>query len=122
MVAAALSLTVHLHPAVLPGGAQHHDQRQGGDLHRGGARRSGASDGVIMRRYLFGNVIQSVPVIGTLNAADAIGTLAGLGFLGLGIQPDDAGEWGFDLQRALDDAKSGIWWTVAVPGPGDRAC
>ena len=80
------------------------------------ARAIGATDGVIMRRYLFGNVIQSVPVIGTLNAADAIGTLAGLGFLGLGIQPTEAGEWGFDLQRAIDDASSGIWWTGLYPG------
>lgn len=80
------------------------------------ARAIGASDAVIMRRYLFGNVIQSVPVIGTLNAADAIGTLAGLGFLGLGIQPTEAAEWGFDLQRALDDVASGIWWTGIYPG------
>jgi peptide/nickel transport system permease protein len=80
------------------------------------ARAIGATDGVIMRRYLFGNVVQSVPVIGTLNAADAISTLAGLGFLGLGIQPDVAAEWGFDLQRAIDDAQAGIWWTSLYPG------
>ena len=29
---------LHLHPAVLPGRAQHHGQREAGDLHRGGAR------------------------------------------------------------------------------------
>jgi peptide/nickel transport system permease protein len=69
-----------------------------------------------MGRYLFGNVIQSVPVIGTLNAADAIGTLAALGFLGLGIQPNEASEWGYDLSRALDDAAAGIWWTTFFPG------
>jgi peptide/nickel transport system permease protein len=69
-----------------------------------------------MRRYLFGNVVQSVPVLGTLNAADAILTLAGLGFLGLGIQPTDAAEWGYDLNRALDDAGSGVWWTGLYPG------
>ncbi len=69
-----------------------------------------------MRRYLFGNVIQSVPVIGTLNAADAIGTLAALGFLGLGIQPTEAAEWGFDLNRAISDAQAGIWWTGLFPG------
>jgi peptide/nickel transport system permease protein len=80
------------------------------------ARALGATDGVIMRRYLFGNVIQSVPVLATLNAADAIGTLAALGFLGIGIQPSQAGEWGFDLQRALDDAGLGIWWTSLYPG------
>ena len=83
--------------------------------------RSGASDFVIMRRYLFGNVVQSVPVLGTLNAADAILTLAGLGFLGLGIQSTDAAEWGHDLNRALADAGSGVWWTGLYPGPGDRA-
>ena len=47
----------------------------------------GARPVMIIRKYLFGNVVQSVPVIATLNAADAILTLAGLGFLGLGIQP-----------------------------------
>ncbi len=80
------------------------------------ARAIGASNTTIMRRYLFGNVVQSVPVIGTLNAADAIGTLAGLGFLGFGIQPNEAAEWGYDLNRALDDAASGIWWTTVFPG------
>lgn len=80
------------------------------------ARAIGASDGVIMRRYLFGNVVQSVPVLATLNAADAILTLAGLGFLGLGIQSTDAAEWGHDLNRALSDAGSGIWWTGLYPG------
>jgi peptide/nickel transport system permease protein len=80
------------------------------------ARAIGASDGVIMRRYLFGNVVQSVPVLGTLNAADAILTLAGLGFLGLGIQSTDAAEWGHDLNRALSDAGAGIWWTGLYPG------
>lgn len=80
------------------------------------ARAMGAKDGVIMRRYLFGNVIQSVPVLGTLNAADAILTLAGLGFLGLGIQSTDGAEWGHDLERAISDAGSGIWWTGLYPG------
>jgi peptide/nickel transport system permease protein len=80
------------------------------------ARAIGAGDVVIMRRYLFGNVIQSVPVLGTLNAADAILTLAGLGFLGLGIQSTDAAEWGHDLNRALADASAGVWWTGLYPG------
>jgi peptide/nickel transport system permease protein len=80
------------------------------------ARALGASDWVIMRRYLFGNVVQSVPVLGTLNAADAILTLAGLGFLGLGIQSTDAAEWGHDLNRALSDAGAGVWWTGLYPG------
>ena len=36
------------------------------------ARALGASNSTIMRRYLFSNVIQSVPVIGTLNALYSI--------------------------------------------------
>ncbi len=80
------------------------------------ARAIGAGPFTIMRRYLFGNVVQSVPVIGTLNAADALATLAALGFLGLGIQPSEASEWGYDLSRALDDAQAGTWWPAVFPG------
>ena len=61
-------------------------------------------------------MIQNVPSIATLNAADAILTLAALGFLGYGIQPTEAAEWGYDLQRAIDDAGAGIWWTGLFPG------
>jgi peptide/nickel transport system permease protein len=80
------------------------------------ARAIGAPGRTVISRYVFGNVIQSVPVIGTLNAADAISVLAALGFLGLGIQPTEAAEWGYDLNRALSDVASGIWWTGVFPG------
>ncbi|GAB2862624.1 ABC transporter permease [Nocardioides pacificus] len=80
------------------------------------ARAIGAPPFTIMRKYLFGNVVQSVPVLGTLNAADALGTLAALGFLGLGIQSNEASEWGYDLSRALDDAAAGTWWPALFPG------
>ena len=80
------------------------------------ARAMGAKPRTIIRRYVFNNVVQSVPVIATLNAADAILTLAALGFLGYGIQPTEAAEWGYDLQRALADAGAGIWWTGLFPG------
>jgi len=80
------------------------------------ARALGARPRTIIGRYIFGNVIQSVPVIGTLNAADAILTLAGLGFLGYGIQPTEAAEWGYDLQRAVVDVPADIWWTAVFPG------
>jgi peptide/nickel transport system permease protein len=80
------------------------------------ARALGAPRRTIIRRYVLNNVIQSVPSLATLNAADAILTLAALGFLGYGIQPTDAAEWGYDLQRAIDDAGAGIWWTGLWPG------
>ncbi|MDX6583184.1 MAG: peptide/nickel transport system permease protein [Solirubrobacterales bacterium] len=80
------------------------------------ARALGAPRRTVISRYVFYNVIQNVPAIATLNAADAIGTLAALGFLGYGIQPTEAAEWGYDLQRAIDDAGAGIWWTGLFPG------
>jgi len=80
------------------------------------ARALGARPFTIIRKYVFYNVVQNVPPIATLNAADAILTLAALGFLGYGIQPTDAAEWGYDIQRAVSDAASGIWWTGLFPG------
>ncbi|HBW57387.1 MAG TPA: peptide ABC transporter permease [Oscillatoriales bacterium UBA8482] len=79
------------------------------------AQALGASTGRILTRYLFLNVIQSVPVLFTLNAADAILTLGGLGFLGLGL-PDQIPEWGHDLRIALEALPTGIWWTTLFPG------
>jgi peptide/nickel transport system permease protein len=80
------------------------------------ARAMGAKPRTIIGRYVFFNVVQNVPVIATLNAADAILTLAALGFLGYGIQPTEAAEWGYDIQRAVADAGAGIWWTGLWPG------
>ena len=80
------------------------------------ARALGASSWAVMIRYIFGNVVQTVPVIATLNAGDAILTLAGLGFLGFGIEPSQGAEWGYDLNLALSDTAAGIWWTGLYPG------
>jgi peptide/nickel transport system permease protein len=80
------------------------------------ARALGAKPFTIIRKYVFFNVVQNVPPLATLNAADAILTLAALGFLGYGIQPTDGAEWGYDIQRAVSDAASGIWWTALFPG------
>jgi len=80
------------------------------------ARALGARPFRIIHKYVFFNVVQNVPVIATLNAADAILLLAALGFLGYGVQPTEAAEWGYDVQRALSDATTGIWWTGLFPG------
>jgi peptide/nickel transport system permease protein len=79
------------------------------------ARSLGASPLWILRRYLLRNVITSVPVLLTLNAADAVLVLGGLGFLGLGL-PETVPEWGSDLQQALTSVPTGIWWTALWPG------
>ncbi|MDX2230869.1 MAG: ABC transporter permease [Leptolyngbyaceae cyanobacterium bins.349] len=80
------------------------------------AQATGASTWRIMTRYLFLNVVQSVPVLLTLNVADAILILGGLGFLGLGL-PEATPEWGHDLKQALDGLSTGdVWWTTLFPG------
>ncbi|HEX3707304.1 MAG TPA: dipeptide/oligopeptide/nickel ABC transporter permease/ATP-binding protein [Mycobacteriales bacterium] len=76
----------------------------------------GAPPRTVIRRYVFTNVVQSVPVLASLNAADAILTLAALSFLGIGIDPSAASEWGYDISRGIDDAQAGYWWTGLFPG------
>ena len=81
------------------------------------ARAIGAKPLAIMTRYIFGNVVQTVPVIATINAGDAILTLAGLGFLGVGIEPTAAADWGHDLNTAVqNDVSNGFWWSGVYPG------
>ena len=79
------------------------------------AQSMGASTWAVLSRYLFLNVVQSVPVLFTLNAADAVLVLGGLGFLGLGL-PESVPEWGDSLRQALDALPTGIWWTALFPG------
>ena len=81
------------------------------------ARAIGARDVTIMRRYLFGNVVQSVPVLATLNAADAILTLAGARLprarhpahpgRRVGLRP---------APGARPTPAPVIWWTGLFPG------
>ncbi|WP_116051206.1 dipeptide/oligopeptide/nickel ABC transporter permease/ATP-binding protein [Amycolatopsis palatopharyngis] len=79
------------------------------------ARSMGAKERTVLGRYVFFNVVQTVPVILTLNAADSILVLASLGFLGYGVPPPTA-EWGYDISRAITDVPAGVWWTALWPG------
>jgi peptide/nickel transport system permease protein len=80
------------------------------------AKVLGAGRGRIMFRHILRNATRTLPLIFTLNASEAILTLAGLGFLGFGIEPTKAAEWGYDLNKAISDVTSGIWWTSVFPG------
>ena len=80
------------------------------------AKVLGASHGRVMFRHVLRNATRTLPLIFTLNSSEAILTLAGLGFLGFGIEPTAAAEWGYDLNKALADVTSGIWWTALYPG------
>ncbi len=86
------------------------------DVYVEAARALGARPRTIIVRYILVNVIQSVPVLATLNAADAILTLAGLSFLGIGIDPTAQAQWGYDVSRGIADAQAGFWWTGLYPG------
>ena len=79
------------------------------------AKVSGAGVFTIIFKYILPNVITSLPVVLTLNAADAVLVLGSLGFLGLGV-PADVPEWGSDLNLALAALPTGIWWTALFPG------
>jgi peptide/nickel transport system permease protein len=80
------------------------------------AKVVGSSTGRIMFRHVLRNATRTLPLLFTLNSSEAILTLAGLGFLGFGIQPTAAAEWGYDLNRSISDVTSGIWWTSVFPG------
>lgn len=80
------------------------------------ARVIGASPGRIMFRHVLRNATRTLPLIVTLNASEAISTLAALGFLGFGIEPTAAAEWGYDLNKSISDVAAGIWWTAIPPG------
>ncbi len=85
------------------------------ELYIEAARAIGAGPIWIIRKYLFMNVVTTIPVLLTLNAADAVLILGGLGFLGLGL-PESVPEWGSDLNMALTAVPTGIWWTALYPG------
>ena len=80
------------------------------------ARVIGVPTARILVRHVLRNSTRSLPVVVTLNASEALLTLAGLGFLGFGIEATAAAEWGYDLNRSVADVSSGIWWTAVPPG------
>jgi len=79
------------------------------------ARAIGARDRTIVFKYIFPNVLSSIPIVLSLNAADAVLTLAALSFLGLGL-PAPTPDWGFDLKAGHAYLASQIWWPSTFPG------
>lgn len=79
------------------------------------ARAIGAKGKTIIFKYVFPNVVPSLPIILSLNAADAVLTSSALSFLGLGI-PGGVPDWGFDLRMGHAALASGIWWPSTFPG------
>ncbi|MBI4415440.1 MAG: ABC transporter permease [Euryarchaeota archaeon] len=70
---------------------------------------------MVLTRYVLPPVAQSIPVIFSVSAADAILTQAGLSFLGLGL-PVDIPDWGLDVSRAVQRGFQTNWWSAVFPG------
>ena len=80
------------------------------------ARSIGCNDGEIIFKYIIPNAMAPIIVQATLGLAGAILSIAGLSFLGLGIQPPTP-EWGAMLSNArvyMCDA----WHVTVIPGLG----
>jgi len=68
----------------------------------------------VIGKYVLPNVAQNVPVIFSINAADAVLTEAALTFLGLGL-PVGIPDWGFDISLNWQRFDV-IWWATFYPG------
>jgi len=79
------------------------------------AKAIGAKGRTLIFKYIFPNVIPSIPIVLSLNAADAVLTLAALSFLGLGL-PAHIPDWGFDLRMGYGALTAKIWWPGTFPG------
>ena len=68
-------------------------------------------------RHILPNAVGTIIVQATFAIADSILILAGLGFLGLGVQPP-ATDWGDMLSGGLTYLQSGTnyWWLIYPPG------
>lgn len=80
------------------------------------ARAIGASDLRIIFKYILPNSMAPLIVQATLGVAGAILSIAGLSFLGLGIQPPTP-EWGSMLSSARSYIREG-WHITVIPGLG----
>ena len=79
------------------------------------ARCAGESETSILLRHVVPNSVRPLLVIAPLNCGWAILTLAGLSFLGLGVQIPEP-EWGAMIAAGTEDIVSGRWWSSVVPG------
>lgn len=78
------------------------------------ARALGAPDRRIIARHILPNALAPVLVAATFGVAGAILSEAGLGFLGLGVEPPTP-SWGELLNQARQDPVR-LWWLMSFPG------
>jgi len=74
----------------------------------------GASNLYIIFKHIYPLCFSVLMVVFTVSIATAILSIAGLGFLGLGV-PAPTPEWGTDLNAGRPFILSGVWWTTMIP-------
>lgn len=79
------------------------------------ARQFGAGRFYIARAHMLRAMLPILIVNATFMVADVILALAGLSFLGLGIQPPRA-SWGGLLNEGVQQVFLGAWWLIVYPG------
>ncbi|MEI4473417.1 ABC transporter permease [Frigidibacter sp. MR17.24] len=78
------------------------------------ARATGAGPGRILFRHVLPNCVSPIIVKMSLDMGFAILTVAGLGFIGIGVRPPTP-EWGTLLSNARSYMPD-YWWTAMAPG------
>jgi peptide/nickel transport system permease protein len=77
---------------------------------------AGGSGARAVLRHVLPNAVGTIIVQATFAVADSILILAGLGFLGLGVEPP-ATDWGSMLSDGLNYLQGGnYWWLIYPPG------
>jgi len=79
------------------------------------ARCSGASEASILFRHLMPNTLSPIIVHGSLNLAAAVGNVAVLSFLGIGIRPP-VPDLGVMVAEGTNYLVQGAWWMSICPG------
>lgn len=79
------------------------------------ARMVGNRPSVVLFKHLVPNSLRPLLAYASINAAWVTGSIAALGYVGLGIEPGSA-EWGSMISRGQDAIVSGEWWISFFPG------
>lgn len=79
------------------------------------ARLVGNSSWGVAFKHLLPNSMGPLLAFTSVNAAFSALTIASLGFLGIGLGPDDP-EWGNMIARGQEGVMTGEWWMSLFPG------
>ncbi len=79
------------------------------------SKLAGANRGRVIFGHILPNAISAPLIQTTVTAGWAILDIAGLSFLGIGIQPPTA-EWGTMIAEGYSDILTGKWWPALFPG------